>query len=65
MLNREKMFGFIRRDDGEPDVFFHRSSVGGATFDVLTEDRTKLAFEVVPGREGKGPRAQNVELIAL
>jgi CspA family cold shock protein len=52
----DKGFGFI--DVGtEKDLFFHSSSVQGATFDELREGQ-KVTFNEVNGQ--KGPCAENV-----
>lgn len=51
----DKGFGFIK-SDGE-DMFFHRSSVSGATFEELHEGQS-VEYEV--GQGPKGARAENV-----
>jgi cold shock CspA family protein len=46
-------FGFIRRSDGEPDIFFHcRNLASGMEFDGLLMER-RVRFDIVPGRSGK------------
>jgi CspA family cold shock protein len=60
--NVEKGFGFIRRDDGQPDVFVHASALKDAGLEELFE-ADRVAFDVEPGREGKGPKATNLALV--
>lgn len=55
-----KTFGFIAREDGEKDLFFHESQLVGVTLGELKEG-DKVSFEVKPAEEGgKGPSATNV-----
>ena len=55
----DKGFGFI--DVGtDKDLFFHHSSVEGATYEELQEGQ-KVSF--TEGRGPKGPRAENVKLV--
>lgn len=54
----DKGFGFI--DVGaEKDLFFHSSSVEGASFDDLSEGQ-QVTFNEVSGQ--KGPCAENVQV---
>ena len=53
----EKGFGFISVE-GSDDVFFHNSACNGA-YDSLSEGQT-VSFDIVPGENGKGPKAANV-----
>ena len=55
----DKGFGFIRTDEGS-DVFFHRSSVEGTTFEELRENQ-RVSY--VESAGPKGPRAENVRVI--
>ena len=55
-LIMDKGFGFIQGDKG--DLFFHHSSVEGATFEELREGQP-VEFE--EGQSPKGPRAENVK----
>ncbi|MBN2215878.1 MAG: cold shock domain-containing protein [Pirellulales bacterium] len=55
-LIMDKGFGFIQGEKG--DLFFHHSSVEGATFEELREGQ---AVEFEEGRSPKGPRAENVK----
>jgi len=53
----DKGFGFIKTAS-EKDLFFHSSSVEGATFDDLYEGQ-KVSY--TEGRGPKGPCAENVK----
>ena len=53
-----KGFGFIEGERG--DIFFHSSSVVGATFEDLREGQL---VEYEEGRGPKGPRAENVRVV--
>ena len=53
----DKGFGFIEGERG--DIFFHHSSVEGATYESLREGQN---VEYEEGRGPKGPRAENVKL---
>ena len=58
-FNGERGFGFIKPDDGGPDVFVHISAVEQAWLTSLTEGQ-RLSFEVEPDKKGKGPKAVNL-----
>ena len=51
----DKGFGFIQGERGE--LFFHHSSVQGASFETLREGQT---VEYTEGQGPKGPRAETV-----
>jgi CspA family cold shock protein len=55
----DKGFGFIRDESGL-ELFFHRSSVKGAVFELLREGQR---VDYTPEDSGKGPRAGDVRLI--
>ncbi|HVP27686.1 MAG TPA: cold shock domain-containing protein [Myxococcota bacterium] len=57
---RERGFGFIRGDDGK-EVFFHRSGLNGAEYDILSEGDT---VEYVVQEGARGPRAEHVRAVA-
>ncbi|MBW2714100.1 MAG: cold shock domain-containing protein [Deltaproteobacteria bacterium] len=57
---RDRGFGFIRGDDGN-EVFFHRSGMSTAEYDVLNEGDV---VEYVIQESGRGPRAENVRNVA-
>jgi CspA family cold shock protein len=44
---RDKGFGFIKTDDAKEDIFFHRTSVTGLTFDDL-EVGQGVVFSIEP-----------------
>ncbi len=51
-FNATKGFGFITRDDGQPDAFVHISAVERAGFPTLNEG-DRLEFELEVDRRGK------------
>ena len=51
-FNAMKGFGFIQRDDGQPDAFVHISAVERAGMSTLNEG-DKLQFELEVDRRGK------------
>ena len=58
--NPEKGYGFIALDNGEKDVFIHRSAVKEAGLDTLDENQ-KIEFEI---EENQGKTsAINISLI--
>ena len=59
-LVRDRGFGFIADTDGS-EVFFHKNSLAGASFDSLTGDEN-VEFDVE--KTEKGPGAVNVKVVA-
>lgn len=59
-FNKEKGYGFIKADDGSPDVFVHFSAIAGNGFRILDEGQ-KVSFDVEAGR--KGPQAADVSVL--
>ncbi|WP_186645511.1 cold-shock protein [Fluviispira vulneris] len=59
-FNETKGFGFIKQDNGGPDVFVHFSALSGSGFRTLSEGQ-KVQFNVTQGQ--KGPQAENVTVI--
>ncbi|MBC6440245.1 MAG: cold-shock protein [Rhodospirillales bacterium] len=59
-FNATKGYGFIAPDQGGKDVFVHISAVERAGLGSLQEGQ-KVAFEVVPGRDGRSA-ADNLSL---
>ncbi len=55
----DKGFGFIEGERG--DIFFHHSSVEGTTYEALHEGQV---VEYQEGQGPKGPRAENVTVVA-
>lgn len=63
-FNEQKGFGFIKPDNGEKDVFVHISALQKASLDELREG-DKIEFDTEPSRkEGKGPQAINLRVLA-
>jgi CspA family cold shock protein len=54
----DKDFGFISPENGEKDIFFHKNSLVGVSFDELREGDT-VSFEVEDTEKGKN--AVNVQ----
>lgn len=54
----DRGFGFISREGETKDLFFHKESLSGVTFEELQEGDT-VSFDVVQGE--KGPAAKNVQ----
>jgi CspA family cold shock protein len=54
-FNTEKGFGFIKQDDSDRDIFFHKSG----TLEFVQED-DQVEYEVDSG--DKGPYAKNVKI---
>jgi cold shock protein len=61
-FNAMKGFGFIQRDDGQPDAFVHISAVERAGMPTLNEG-DRLQFELEVDRRGKHA-AVNLQPIA-
>jgi cold shock protein len=60
-FNADKGYGFIARDDRQPDVFVHFSGIESQGYRTLEEGQ-KVEFEVVNGN--KGPQAEHVRPLA-
>ena len=56
----ERCFGFIRRDDGERDIFFHRRNV--AAHDAEIAVGRKVSYEVIADADER-LRAINVRFL--
>lgn len=61
-FNSEKGFGFITRDDGEPDMFVHVTAVQDAGMDTLLADQ-RVSFDV--GTNSRTGRTKAVNLRVL
>lgn len=57
---RDRGFGFIRGEDGK-EVFFHRSGLNGAEYDILSEGDS---VEYVVAEGARGPRAEQVRQVS-
>jgi CspA family cold shock protein len=53
----EKGYGFIKPDDGGPDLFAHFSQISGSGFRTLKQDQ-RVEFEITQGQKGK--QASNI-----
>ena len=51
-LDAARGFGFIQRDDGQPDAFVHISAVERAGLTGLN-DNQKIEYELQSGRDGR------------
>lgn len=56
-FNDAKGFGFIKQDDGQPDVFCHHTAINMDGFRTLAEGQA-VEFDVTKGP--KGLQASNV-----
>jgi len=61
-FNNDKGFGFIKPDDGGPDIFVHISAVQASGLQGLS-DAQKVSFDTEADRRGKGPKAVNISVI--
>jgi cold shock protein len=59
MFNEQRRFGFIRRDDGGADIFFHVSALREG--DEITEGRA-VSFETGPDPKTGKIKATSVDL---
>ena len=60
-FNSEKGFGFIKPDNGGPDIFVHISAVQASGLPGL-DDGQKVTFDTEPDQRGKGPKAVNLSV---
>lgn len=58
--DENKGYGFIKRDDGQPDVFVHAKQLKDTDLADLAADDV-VEFEVEPN--DRGPRAARVKVI--
>ncbi|TXZ75893.1 cold-shock protein [Vibrio mimicus] len=59
-FNETKGFGFIKQDNGGPDVFAHFSAIQGDGFRTLAEGQ-KVEFVITQGQ--KGPQAESIKVL--
>ncbi|PWV97630.1 putative cold-shock DNA-binding protein [Hoeflea marina] len=60
-FNVDKGFGFIKPENGGPDIFVHISAVQASGLPGLNENQV-VSFDTEPDRRGKGPKAVNLRL---
>ncbi|MFO7872248.1 MAG: cold-shock protein [Candidatus Undinarchaeales archaeon] len=58
-FNRMKNFGFIEPDEGDDDLFVHRSDVEN---EVDLHEGDRVEFDA--GQGDKGPKAENVKKVS-
>jgi CspA family cold shock protein len=58
----DRGFGFIKPENGREDIFFHRSSLVGTTFEQLRQG-DQVTFTAEDDPRGKGMRASNVQVV--
>jgi CspA family cold shock protein len=58
-IDRDQRVGFIAVDNGNDDVFVHRSALAPGGFDTRKEGQ-ELEFDLEPDPQGRGRRAVNV-----
>lgn len=58
-FDKQKGFGFIKRDDNGKDIFVHFSGIEDASKEL--EENERVSFTIGEGR--KGPAATNVRKI--
>jgi CspA family cold shock protein len=61
-FNEEKGFGFIKPDNGSADIFVHISALQASGIRGLQQNQ-KVSFDTEPDRQGKGPKAVNIEIL--
>ncbi len=59
-LITDRGFGFIKAEEEEEDLFFHRNDIEGVEFSSLSEGQ-EVEFEKGQGRDGR-PQAVKVRL---
>ena len=60
-FNADKGYGFIKPDDGGPDIFVHITAVERANLTSLNEGQ-RISFDVEPDKKGKGPKAVELKV---
>lgn len=60
-FSSDRGYGFIAADGGGPDVFVHIRELRHGKIEALREGQS-VTFETQPGKEGKGPKAINIQV---
>lgn len=60
-FNPDKGFGFIKPENGGPDIFVHVTAVEKAGLQTLNEGQ-KVSFDLEPDKKGKGPKAVDLKV---
>jgi CspA family cold shock protein len=58
--NATKGYGFIKPDEGGPDVFVHVTAVERSGLGPLSEGM-RISFDTEPDKRGKGPKAVDLQ----
>ncbi len=58
-FNATKRFGFIQRDDGQPDLFMHASDLEGTQ---AVREGASVEFEIGEDNRGR-PKAIRIQLL--
>jgi cold shock protein len=58
-FNAIKRYGFLKPDDGGPDVFVHMTTIEEAGLKTISEGE-RFSYEIEPGHKGKGVQAKNL-----
>jgi CspA family cold shock protein len=61
-FNSDRGFGFIRRDDGQGDIFVHISDLKKSSIDAVSEG-DRLAFNAEQSQNGKGLKAVGIKRV--
>ena len=61
-FNGDKGFGFIKPDNGGPDMFVHVSALQASGLQTLAEDQA-VSYDTEPDNRGKGPKAVNIQAL--
>ena len=63
LFNEAKKFGFIARDDGEGDLFFHITGVTDKSVDVF-EVGSRVEFAIGVSAKNGRPIAEKISVLA-
>jgi cold shock protein len=62
-FNSAKDFGFIMPEEGDADVFVHRSAVERSGIGIILQEGMRLGFDVESDPKTGKPRAANLRLL--